>query len=233
MRKEPEHINDRIVASMSLSRLLNDPTPDESDHRLHTGQAWDPDTRMHDAYSDRSSPPVELSHDSPDSSSDETATPTPSDSCVTIPSPNLRVVPRFPLPYTNDDPSYIGYHPYAPKDYHHRPNPPKRNHTTPTVLQAVDATVSPYRRRYSLQHGEPHQSHHQQPQVSVSYPQYRRPHASLVQPPSQDLVETITATILLQQLSQDDGARPLKPLQRDALPSSVVVGNQEFTIFYE
>ncbi|RUS13041.1 hypothetical protein BC937DRAFT_86444 [Endogone sp. FLAS-F59071] len=210
MRKEPEDINDRIVASMSLSRLLNDPTPDESDHRLHTGQGWDPDTSMHDAYSDRSPPPDEFSHDSPDSSSDETATPTASDSSVTTPSPTFRVVPRFPLPYTNDDPGYVGYHPYAPKDHHHRPNPPKR--------------------KYSLQHGEPHQSQHQQPQVSVSYPQYRSSHASFVQPPP-DLVAAINATISLQRLSQDDGARPLRPLERDALPSHLVVG--EYTILFD
>lgn len=47
---------------------------------------------------------------------------------------------------------------------------------------------------------------------------------------SKDIIDTINATILLQRLSQDDGARPFKPMHPDSIPSKVMVGNQEFRI---
>lgn len=48
-----------------------------------------------------------------------------------------------------------------------------------------------------------------------------------------DIIETINATLLLQRLSQDDGARPFKPMHPDTIPSKVMVGNQEFRICWD
>jgi hypothetical protein len=45
-----------------------------------------------------------------------------------------------------------------------------------------------------------------------------------------DIIDTINATILLQRLSQDDGARPFKPMHLNSIPSKVMIGNQEFRI---
>ncbi|GAN04830.1 DNA-binding domain of Mlu1-box binding protein MBP1 [Mucor ambiguus] len=50
---------------------------------------------------------------------------------------------------------------------------------------------------------------------------------------AQDIIDTISATILLQRLSQDDGARPFKPLESSVIPSKVIVGRQEFTICWD
>lgn len=50
---------------------------------------------------------------------------------------------------------------------------------------------------------------------------------------SQDIIDTISATILLQRLSQDDGARPFKPLESSVIPNKVIVGHQEFTICWD
>ncbi|KAL9545299.1 hypothetical protein MBANPS3_007217 [Mucor bainieri] len=50
---------------------------------------------------------------------------------------------------------------------------------------------------------------------------------------AQDIIDTISATILLQRLSQDDGARPFKPLESSVIPSKVIVGHQEFTICWD
>ncbi|GAA5814728.1 hypothetical protein MFLAVUS_008229 [Mucor flavus] len=49
----------------------------------------------------------------------------------------------------------------------------------------------------------------------------------------QDIIDTISATILLQRLSQDDGLRPFKPLESSVIPSKVIVGHQEFTICWD
>ncbi|CEP15588.1 hypothetical protein [Parasitella parasitica] len=56
------------------------------------------------------------------------------------------------------------------------------------------------------------------------------PLAAATQTYSKDIIDTINATILLQRLSQDDGARPFKPMHPDSIPSKVMVGNQEFRI---
>ncbi|KAG0164599.1 hypothetical protein DFQ28_009646 [Apophysomyces sp. BC1034] len=50
---------------------------------------------------------------------------------------------------------------------------------------------------------------------------------------SQDIIDTINATILLQCLSMDDGARPFRPVRPELVPSKVVVGNQEFRICWD
>ncbi|KAF7730278.1 hypothetical protein EC973_002521 [Apophysomyces ossiformis] len=50
---------------------------------------------------------------------------------------------------------------------------------------------------------------------------------------SQDIIETINATILLQCLSMDDGARPFRPVRPELVPSKVIVGNQEFRICWD
>jgi hypothetical protein len=68
-------------------------------------------------------------------------------------------------------------------------------------------------------------------------------HSPLLSPPppsspvspthvSQDIIDTISATILLQRLSQDDGARPFNPIE-SKIPSKVIVGHQEFTICWD
>lgn len=50
---------------------------------------------------------------------------------------------------------------------------------------------------------------------------------------AKDVIDTINATILLQRLSQDDGARPFKPMHPDSIPSKVMVGNQEYLICWD
>lgn len=50
---------------------------------------------------------------------------------------------------------------------------------------------------------------------------------------AQDIIDTISATILLQRLSQDDGKRPFKPLEATHIPSKVIVGHQEFSICWD
>lgn len=50
---------------------------------------------------------------------------------------------------------------------------------------------------------------------------------------AKDVIDTINATILLQRLSQDDGARPFKPMHPDSIPSKVMVGNQEYHICWD
>ncbi|KAI8974977.1 transcription regulator HTH, apses-type DNA-binding domain-containing protein [Pilobolus umbonatus] len=52
-------------------------------------------------------------------------------------------------------------------------------------------------------------------------------------PIAQDIIDTISATILLQRLSQDDGKRPFRPLESSNIPSKVIVGHQEFSICWE
>ncbi|KAL1918143.1 uncharacterized protein VTP21DRAFT_3409 [Calcarisporiella thermophila] len=47
-----------------------------------------------------------------------------------------------------------------------------------------------------------------------------------------DWVEMITATLLLQKLSQDDGKRPFKPWYETLLPRSVSLGEREFTVVW-
>ncbi|KAI8640992.1 transcription regulator HTH, apses-type DNA-binding domain-containing protein [Parasitella parasitica] len=59
------------------------------------------------------------------------------------------------------------------------------------------------------------------------------PLAAATQTYSKDIVDTINATILLQRLSQDDGARPFKSMHLDSIPSKVMVGNQEFRICWD
>ncbi|KAI9305967.1 hypothetical protein BJ944DRAFT_229910 [Cunninghamella echinulata] len=50
---------------------------------------------------------------------------------------------------------------------------------------------------------------------------------------NQDIIDTINATILLQRLSQDDGARPFRPMSSSIIPSRVVVGDQEYKICWD
>ncbi|KAI8373996.1 transcription regulator HTH, apses-type DNA-binding domain-containing protein [Choanephora cucurbitarum] len=50
---------------------------------------------------------------------------------------------------------------------------------------------------------------------------------------AQDIIDTISATILLQRLSQDNGERPFRPMESSVIPSKVIVGHQEFTICWD
>lgn len=49
---------------------------------------------------------------------------------------------------------------------------------------------------------------------------------------SNDLIDTITATILLQRLSQDDGCRPFRPWQETKLPRTINVAGREFSVVW-
>ncbi|KAL1920441.1 uncharacterized protein VTP21DRAFT_818 [Calcarisporiella thermophila] len=58
-----------------------------------------------------------------------------------------------------------------------------------------------------------------------------KPNETLVVP-SKDWIDTVTATLLLQKLSQDDGKRPFRPWHETELPRSVFMGNKEFTVVW-
>ncbi|RUP06763.1 hypothetical protein BC936DRAFT_140266 [Jimgerdemannia flammicorona] len=246
-REVEDRKNDRIVASMSVSRLLNDPTPDEPARAVSVD--WDGDLYMHDAGSrDNSIRPEgeEPIDDDDDDDDDESTTPATSDSGIMTPSPTFRVVPRLPVPHNLAHPPK-DYHHAHHHNHHHRPAPAPRRNTAPIIMPVLSLEIPQHGRQsgpntaypdpygqYQCHQPPPPMPYNHQPQASASYPPYRRPaHARVVQPPSQDLVETINATILLQQLSQDDGKRPLKPIRKDALPNSVVVEGQMFRIYYD
>jgi hypothetical protein len=74
------------------------------------------------------------------------------------------------------------------------------------------------------------------PATAVDYSGLATPSPPPPPPPSsyaKDIIDTINATILLQRLSQDDGARPFRPMHPDSIPSKVIVGNQEFRICWD
>ncbi|KAI8098319.1 uncharacterized protein B0P05DRAFT_521362 [Gilbertella persicaria] len=67
------------------------------------------------------------------------------------------------------------------------------------------------------------------PSHEYTLPSIQKPSAHV----AQDIIDTISATILLQRLSQDDGARPFRPFESSVIPSKVIVGHQEFTICWD
>lgn len=69
----------------------------------------------------------------------------------------------------------------------------------------------------------------------IQTPSPSPPRSPIVTPThiAQDIIDTISATILLQRLSQDDGKRPFKPFESTGIPSKVIVGHQEFSICWD
>ncbi|CAO3588908.1 unnamed protein product [Absidia cylindrospora] len=65
---------------------------------------------------------------------------------------------------------------------------------------------------------------------SSSSPPPTTPSADLLH---QDIIDTINATLLLQRLSQDDGARPFRPMTSRHVPNKVIVGDQEYHIYWD
>ncbi|ORZ11137.1 transcription regulator HTH, apses-type DNA-binding domain-containing protein [Absidia repens] len=65
---------------------------------------------------------------------------------------------------------------------------------------------------------------------SSSPPPPSTPSADLLH---QDIIDTINATLLLQRLSQDDGARPFRPMTSRHVPNKVIVGDQEYHIYWD
>ncbi|KAI7907816.1 transcription regulator HTH, apses-type DNA-binding domain-containing protein [Cokeromyces recurvatus] len=46
-------------------------------------------------------------------------------------------------------------------------------------------------------------------------------------------IEIVQAALALQRLSQDDGTRPFPPFDTEAIPSKIILNNQEFTIVWD
>ncbi|KAL1917422.1 uncharacterized protein VTP21DRAFT_3815 [Calcarisporiella thermophila] len=69
------------------------------------------------------------------------------------------------------------------------------------------------------------------PSVRREAPPERHEHE--YRPPSTDALDTMTATLLLQRLSQDDGQRPFKPWHETELPRSVVMEEREFAVVWK
>ncbi|KAK4519962.1 mitochondrial import inner membrane translocase subunit tim54 [Mucor velutinosus] len=171
--------NDKIVSSMSLSRLLNTSAADTKHGQQSNDAAF-------------------------------------SESPNTTPSPTFRVVP---LPLASR----------VEKETHLLPpiltNKPDRRSSEPRITPIYSPSS---------------------PSTSSTWPSPSSPSAlssshsssDLMLPPpthtySKDIIDTINATILLQRLSQDDGARPFKPMHLDSIPSKVIVGNQEYRICWD
>lgn len=172
--------NDKIVSSMSLSRLLNTSTLD-----THNQQSNDA---------------------------------TFSESPNTTPSPTFRVVP-LPLLASKAEQETHLLPPIFTNKSDRRPSEPRITPIySPSSSSASSAWSSP---------------------SSPSALSTSHSSSDLLLPPppthtySKDVIDTINATILLQRLSQDDGARPFKPMHPDSIPSKVVVGNQEYSICWE
>lgn len=135
------------------------------------------------------------------------------DSPSTTPSPTFRIIPTFDTKWPESTPLL----------------PPIYTSSTSTATATTTTANS-----YGLKPTE------SEPRIT---PVYNSPTWSPVSPISsedsssmgqaKDIIDTINATILLQRLSQDDGARPFKPMHPDSIPSKVMVGNQEFRICWD
>lgn len=174
----PRHNKEKVVSSMSLSRLLNNQSsekdatcPEDLSKSFHT------------------------------------------DSPTTTPSPTFKVIPTFDHPW--------------------------KNVSTTRLLPPIFTEATKHGEYDDIKYNESEQ----QPRITPVY----SPTWSPVSPVSsesstsssnttgcaKDIIDTINATILLQRLSQDDGARPFKPMHPDSIPSKVMVGNQEFRICWD
>ncbi|KAG0173262.1 hypothetical protein DFQ28_011173 [Apophysomyces sp. BC1034] len=50
---------------------------------------------------------------------------------------------------------------------------------------------------------------------------------------ARDIIALIEGSILIQQISQDDGVRPFRPMQLESVPTKVYVDEQEFSILWD
>ncbi len=177
----PRHHNkEKVVSSMSLSRLLNLTSSSDKDSMCSSSDDGNGDVHpLSKAFT--------------------------SDSPTTTPSPTFKVIPTF--------------------DHHHHQEWKNVSNTRllPPIFHDND---------YEMKYTE------SEPRITPVY----SPTWSPVSPVSsessstdcdKDIIDTINATILLQRLSQDDGARPFKPMHPSSIPSKVMVGNQEFRICWD
>ncbi|KAI9473906.1 MAG: hypothetical protein EXX96DRAFT_322885 [Benjaminiella poitrasii] len=156
------------------------------------------------------------------------------ESPILTPSPSFRVIPYHPSSHDNT------------WNDHHRPSssssdgcflPPMFN-TVPTSPPSSSSPTSSYHHTPYIApvYGSP--STRSSSWVSLSSSATHETFTSRL--PSEvfgddaeDIIDTISATILLQRLSQDDGVRPFKPLEQNYIPNKVMVGSQEFRIYWE
>ncbi|KAL7332546.1 hypothetical protein PS15p_204569 [Mucor circinelloides] len=172
--------NDKIVSSMSLSRLLNTSIIDTNQHELQSNDA--------------------VFSESPN----------------TTPSPTFRVVP-LPTALKAEQEARL-LPPIFTSTSDRRSSEPR---ITPIYSPSSSSTSSLW------------SSPNSPSALSTS-----NSSSDLMLPPpthaySKDIIDTINATILLQRLSQDDGARPFKPMHPNSIPSKVMVGSQEFRICWD
>lgn len=172
--------NDKIVSSMSLSRLLNTSIIDTNQHGLQSNDA--------------------VFSESPN----------------TTPSPTFQVVP-LPTALKAEQEARL-LPPIFTSTSDRRSSEPR---ITPIYSPSSPSTSSLW------------SSPNSPSALSTS-----NSSSDLMLPPpthsySKDIIDTINATILLQRLSQDDGARPFKPMHPDSIPSKVMVGSQEFRICWD
>ncbi|GAN03906.1 DNA-binding domain of Mlu1-box binding protein MBP1 [Mucor ambiguus] len=172
--------NDKIISSMSLSRLLNT----TSTINTKNGQQ-NKDTAF-------------------------------SESPNTTPSPTFRVVP-LPLASKVEQEAHL-LPPILTKTSYRRPSEPRITPIYSPSSSSVSSTWSSPSSPSALSASNPSSD------LMLSPPTHTY---------SKDIIDTINATILLQRLSQDDGARPFKPIHPDSIPSKVIVGNQEYRICWD
>ncbi|KAL9553352.1 hypothetical protein MBANPS3_003326 [Mucor bainieri] len=172
--------NDKVVSSMSLSRLLNTTSTVITKNEQQNRDA---------AFSE-----------SPN----------------TTPSPTFRVVP-LPLASKADQEAHR-LPPIFTSQSDRRPSEPRITPVYSPSSSSVSSTWS-------------------SPSSPSALSNSNSPSDLVLPPPthtySKDIIDTINATILLQRLSQDDGARPFKPMHSDSIPSKVIVGNQEYRICWD
>ncbi|OZJ03534.1 hypothetical protein BZG36_03430 [Bifiguratus adelaidae] len=145
--------------------------------------------------------------DSSDDSMDEDSEDEKAPSMTRTPSATFRVVPTF----ASSKPDFGNVVVYGRVEDRFPPTPPLGG-SPPTFL------------RHSPDYPTPPMSANSSFSSSLPKPT----------PATEDLIERINATILLQQLSQDDGCRPFRPQKPPVdVPSLVVVGNQEFRICWD
>ncbi|KAG2178413.1 hypothetical protein INT44_001565 [Umbelopsis vinacea] len=243
--------SDRTSSSMSLAHLLNQPeaaSMEEDDNNS--------DVSMMDRAREEDDGVSDNDNTSPSSYTNSTAT-TPSPTFRVVPTfPFYKS--RGGLTMADDDYSRPNYPPPMINERHYIP--PSRSYSLPLLSPLpVNASAAPLQPNTEM---HPHSTYSQEirdhyaaVRQAGGYGAMRRPSeprilrtgsaysychqngkvASSPQPsvPSEDIIETINATILLQRLSQDDGARPFRPRKPDNVPSKVIVDNQEFKICWD
>lgn len=221
-QQQKKKLNSQIASSMSVTRLLN------SQHAMsaETGMRYE-DEDMEDMEE-------EEEHEDDDdllTLSDESSLSSFESTSVTAASfPTFRVIQTYP---PEDWSNQCGNHSTASSSSGPL-LPPICNLTTEQQQQKLPSidTASPNMMMAMMDSGSSSAS---SIASSPSLVWSSSPMMSPVAPThvAQDIIDTISATILLQRLSQDDGARPFKPLESSVIPSKVIVGHQEFTICWD